>query len=452
MCGVFGVHLHPHAAQVAAIGLHALQHRGQESAGLAVSSGPVLRVHRAMGSVAEVFDEATLSGLPGRVAIGQVRYSTTGSSLLKNAQPLCVESPRGTLAMVHNGNLTNALPLRRELQDQGAVFTSSTDTEVALHLLARETEGTLAERTLRTVERLEGAFSLLVLQGDELVAARDPHGYRPLVLGKRSQPNGNVWMVASESAALSLCGAQLEREVEPGEVVALGVNGPVSLWMLLRPSRKACVFEHVYFARPDSRVFGQTVLEVRKRLGMQLAVEQPVPGAEVVVPVPDSGVSAALGYAEQAGLPYEFGLIHSQVVGRSFIQPTIALRESGVRRKLVPVADVIAGRSLVVVDDSLVRGTTSRQIIGLLRAAGAREVHLRIAAPPTAWPCYYGIDTPDRGQLIASRMNPSQMAEFFSCDSVAYLSEPGLLTAANGQPGGWCTACFSGDYPEPMRR
>ncbi|MFZ4579636.1 MAG: amidophosphoribosyltransferase, partial [Myxococcota bacterium] len=243
MCGVFGVHVHPHAAHVAAIGLHALQHRGQESAGLAVSSGPVLRVHRAMGSVAEVFDEATLAELQGRVAIGQVRYSTTGSSLLKNAQPLCVESPRGVLAMVHNGNLTNALPLRRELQDQGVVFTSSTDTEVALHLLARETEGTLAERALRTVERLEGAFSLLVLQGDELVAARDPHGYRPLVLGKRPDPKGNVWMVASESAALSLCGAQLEREVEPGEVMALGANGPVSLRMSRRPSRKACVFE-----------------------------------------------------------------------------------------------------------------------------------------------------------------------------------------------------------------
>jgi amidophosphoribosyltransferase len=452
MCGVFGVHVHPHAAQVVAVGLQALQHRGQESAGLAVSTGPDLHVHRAMGSVADVFDEATLAGLPGQVAIGQVRYSTTGSSLLKNAQPLCVESARGVLAIVHNGNLTNALPLRRELQDHGVVFTSSTDTEVVLHLLAQQTEGTLAQRLLRTVERLEGAFSLLVLQGDELVAARDPHGYRPLVLGKRTDPNGNVWMVASESAALSLCGAQLEREVEPGEVVALGLDGPASLRMSRQLQRKACVFEHVYFARPDSQVFGQTVFEVRKRFGMQLAIEQPVPGAEVVVPVPDSGVSAALGYASQAGLPYEFGLIHSQVVGRSFIQPTKALRETGVRRKLVPVADVVAGRSLVVVDDSLVRGTTSRQIIGLLRAAGAREVHLRIAAPPTAWPCYYGIDTPDRGQLIASRMDLKQMAAFFSCDSVAYLSEPGLLAAANGQPGGWCTACFSGDYPEPMRR
>ena len=450
MCGVFGIFNHPDAARLTSVGLHALQHRGQESSGIASAKGGEVFIQRHMGQVMSVFDDAMLAMLPGTMAIGQVRYSTTGASRLRNAQPLCLDHASGSLAVAHNGNLTNAGPLRRELSAQGALYSSGTDTEVVLHLLAREQGGSLAERMLRIMPRLEGAYSMLVLDGNEVVAVRDPHGFRPLVIGERRDVHGQAWVAASETCAFALAGAQFVREVEPGEVVAMRPGGIQSFRMGGATPRKQCVFEHVYFARPDSVVFGQTVYEVRKRFGAQLAREAPVPGGEVVIPVPDSGVAAALGYARQAGIPYELGLIRSHYVGRTFIQPTVAMREAGVRRKLSPVREVIEGKSVIVVDDSLVRGTTSRQIIGLLREAGAREIHLRISSPPTSWPCYYGIDTPNRELLIAANKTLDQIAAFITCDSIGYLSEPGLLSAANGDREGWCTACFSGSYPQPL--
>lgn len=450
MCGVFGIFNHPDAARLTSVGMHALQHRGQESSGIASAKGGEVFIQRHMGQVTTVFDENMLAMLPGTMAIGQVRYSTTGASRLRNAQPLCLDHASGSLAVAHNGNLTNAGPLRRELSAMGALYSSGTDTEVVLHLLARETGGSLAERMIRIMPRLQGAYSMLVLDGNEVVAVRDPHGYRPLVLGVRRDVHGEAWLAASETCAFALVGAEFVREVLPGEVVSMRPGGIQSYQLEGNTPKKQCVFEHVYFARPDSIVFGQTVYEVRKRLGAQLARECPVPGGEVVIPVPDSGVGAALGYARQAGIPYELGLIRSHYVGRTFIQPTVAMRETGVRRKLAPVREVIAGKSIVVVDDSLVRGTTSRQIIGLLREAGAREIHLRISSPPTSWPCYYGIDTPNREQLIAANKTMDQIAAFITCDSIGYLSETGLLSAADGGGQGWCTACFSGVYPEPL--
>lgn len=460
MCGVFGIQNHPEAARLATVGLHALQHRGQESAGIASSRGTShdgrgseIFLQRQMGHVSHVFDARTLELLPGHMAIGHVRYSTSGASRLRNAQPICLDTASGSLAVAHNGNLTNAGPLRRELSEGGALFSSGTDTEVILHLLAREPAGTLAERLLRIMPRLEGAYSLTLTDGQDVVAARDPFGWRPLVLGKRDDgAGGTSWLAASETAALLLCGAEVVREVEPGEVVTLSPQGPQSLRLPSLPVRRACVFEHVYFARPDSIVFGQTVYDVRKRFGAQLAREQPVPGADVVIPVPDSGVSAALGYSREVGLPYELGLIRSHYVGRTFIQPSAHLREIGVRLKLSPVRQIIAGKSLVVVDDSLVRGTTSRQIISLLREAGAREVHLRISSPPVSWPCWYGIDTPDRDQLIGARHTADEIARLIGADTVGYLSEAGLRAAADdGKGGTWCTACFAGDYPQVWR-
>ncbi len=456
MCGVFGLYGHPDAARLTSVGLHALQHRGQESAGIASSAGGEVFVQRHMGHVVQIFDEPTLALLPGHMAIGHVRYSTSGASRLRNAQPLCLDTATGSLAIGHNGNLTSALALRRELSAQGSLFSSGTDTEVVLHLLAREPAGTLAERLLRIMPRLQGAYSLVLCDGQQVVAARDPYGWRPLVLGRRDQAGVQSWLVASETPALSLVGAETVREVQPGEVVTLGPDGVTSLHLPgPLPERRACVFEHVYFARPDSVVFGQTVYEVRKRLGAQLAREQPVLDADVVIPVPDSGVSAALGYARESGIPYELGLIRSHYIGRTFIQPTAALRETGVRRKLSPVREVVEGKRIVVIDDSLVRGTTSRQIIGLLRDAGAREIHLRISSPPVTWPCWYGIDTPDRDQLIGAQKSVEQIAAFITCDSLGYLSESGMIAAAGqggGPDGGWCTACFNGRYPQPPPR
>ena len=464
MCGVFGIFGHPDAARLTSVGLHALQHRGQESAGIASSAGGEVFLQRHMGHVTDVFGEATLGLLPGHLAIGQVRYSTSGASRLRNAQPLCMDTATGSLAIAHNGNLTNARPLRRELSAMGALFASGTDTEVILHLLAREPTDSLADRMQAVMPRLEGAYSVTLTDGKEVIAARDPYGWRPLVLGLRAgrppsaaHPAGEpeAWVVASETPALALVGADYVREVEPGEVVSLDAAAqttgtPRSNRGLQAVPRRACVFEHVYFARPDAIAFGETVYEVRKRLGAQLAREHPVPDADLVIPVPDSGVSAALGYSRASGLPYELGLIRSHYVGRTFIQPTPALREAGVRLKLSPVREVIAGKRIVVIDDSLVRGTTSRQIIGLLREAGAKEIHLRISSPPVAWPCWYGIDTPDRDQLVAAAKDPDEIARFITCDSLGYLSEEGMLQAA-GKDAGWCTACFTGRYPQGMR-
>lgn len=448
MCGVFGIFGHPEAAVLTSVGLHALQHRGQESAGIASSPGGEVFLQRAMGHVAAIFDQQTLKNLPGIMAIGQVRYSTTGGSRLRNAQPICLDTSVGSLAVAHNGNLVNAVPLRQKLAAEGALFSSGTDTEVILHLLSRQ-KGSLGERMLAVMPQLKGAYSLLLTDGIEVVACRDPFGYRPLALGFRRDAHGEAWMAASEVPALQLVGGEYVREIEPGEIVVMRHGGIRSLKLEHVPPRKACVFEHVYFSRPDSIVFGQTVYQTRKRFGAQLAREAPAPNAEVVIPVPDSGIAAAMGYARESGIPYELGLIRSHYVGRTFIQPTVALREIGVRRKLSPVRELIEGKSIVVVDDSLVRGTTSRQIIGLLREAGAREIHLRISSPPTAWPCWYGIDTPDRDQLLAANKTMDEIAAFITCDSVGYLSPQGLLDAA-GKDDGWCTACFTGEYPEQM--
>lgn len=449
MCGVIGVIGLPDSARLASVGLHALQHRGQESAGIVASHHGEVAIQRHMGQVVEIFRDEILQHLPGDLSIGHVRYSTTGGTRLRNAQPICLDTAVGSLAVAHNGNLTNSRLLKRQLSAQGALYSSGTDTEVILHMLARQVSGTLAERLLRVMPQLEGSYSLTVTDGKELVAARDPFGWRPLVLGKRTTKDGTAWIAASETPAIHLMGAEVVREVEPGEVVTLTADGPISQRISVLPERRACVFEHVYFARPDSQVFGQSVYETRKRFGARLADEQPAPGAEVVLPVPDSGVAAALGYARQSGIPYELGLIRSHYVGRTFIQPTAALRETGVRRKLSPVRDVIAGKSLVVVDDSIVRGTTSRQILALLREAGAREIHLRISSPPVQWPCWYGIDTPDRDQLLAAQLDNKQIADFLGADSVGYLTPEGLLQAAG--PGGWCTACFTGQYPQLLQ-
>ncbi len=446
-CGVFGVYGHPDAAHLTYLGLHGLQHRGQESAGIASAGPDRLRLHRRMGLVADAFDAAALGRLRGTSAIGHVRYSTAGDSELRNAQPLVAEHGDWQVAIAHNGNLTNARALRRELEVAGSIFHTSSDSEIFLHLLVRARGSTLLERVVECMRRVEGAYSLLLLDREHLVAVRDPFGFRPLVLGRKNR----ALVFASESCALQLIEASSVREVEPGEVVVAGPEGLVThrpFGGTQHPVRR-CIFEHVYFSRPDSVVFGESVYEVRKALGRRLAVECPAPDADVVVPVPDSGVGAALGYAEGAGLPYEMGLIRSHYVGRTFIEPEQRIRHFGVRLKLSVNEAVVRGRSVVVVDDSLVRGTTSRKIVRMLRAHGARAVHVRIACAPTRWPCFYGIDTPTRRELIASSHSVDEIARFLTADSLGYVSVDGLHSAfrAGAERGSFCDACFTGDYP-----
>lgn len=445
MCGIFAIVHHPDAAALTALGLHALQHRGQESTGIAMRVGDEVVVQRHMGLVADVFDHAQLLSVQAQSAIGHVRYSTSGASHLRNAQPLHVDTAAQTLAIAHNGNLTNAQALRQQLAQRGSLFTSSTDTEVILHLLAHQTGATLGERMAAVMPALQGAYAVAIYDGETVAVARDPYGWRPLVLGSLASEAGTAWLAASETAALQACDATIVREVEPGEVVELRASGCTRVHLASPlPPRRACIFEHVYFARPDSVVFGRGVYHLRKRLGQQLALEHPI-HADAVIPVPDSGVPAALGYAQQAQLPYEIGLLRSHEQGRTFLQPSPSLREAGVRRKLSPVREVIAGKSLIVVDDSLVRGTTARQIVRELRDHGAREVHLRIASPPVRWPCWYGIDTPSRTQLIAATEEPEAIARWLGADSLGYLSLAGLADVAGAD--GWCAACFDGAYP-----
>ncbi len=448
MCGIFAIVDHPEAAHLTGIGLAALQHRGQESAGLAVANAGKLAVCRQVGSVAHVLRPDLLQQLVGTSAIGHVRYATSGDQRARDAQPLISAQAGHQLAIAHNGHLTNARPLRRALDRGNSPFATGTDTEVILHLLARHPGPDLAKRLAAVLADVQGAYTLAVSDGVQTVVARDPRGWRPLVLGRKPSRLGTAWLAASETVALSACGAEVVREVQPGEIVTLGRQG-VGASEFLSPQlpRRACVFELVYFARPDSDLFGQGVFATRHRLGEQLASEQPVE-ADVVVPIPDSGTAAALGYARRSGLPYEPGLLRAPEGGRTFIQPTQALRELGVRRKLQPVPELVRGMRLVLVDDSLVRGTTSRQAIALLRQAGAKEIHLRIAAPPMQWPCWYGIDTPDRQELLAARLDAVSIAQWLGADSIGYLSEPGLLRAVGGD--GWCTACFSGVYPLPL--
>ena len=445
MCGIFGVFGHPEAANITYLGLHALQHRGQESAGIVSADGTRLLAHRAMGLVPDAFDQATLGRLPGRSAIGHVRYSTAGGSDIRNAQPLAVEYAHGPLAVAHNGNLVNAGELRAALEAAGSIFQSSSDTEVIIHLIARSREPDTLARVLDALGRVEGAYSLIFQTPTQMIAARDPHGFRPLALGRLR----DAFVFASETCAFDLIEAEFMRELEPGEIVVVDSAGLRSLRLAgERPPARFCVFEHVYFARPDSRVDGQSVYRVRERQGRRLAVEHPV-DADVVFPVPDSGLPAAIGYARQTGIPYDLGLLRSHYVGRTFIEPQQSIRHFGVKLKLNAIREVIEGKRVVVIDDSIVRGTTSRKIVKMVRAAGAREVHMRIASPPTTHPCFYGIDTPTRSELIASSHSVAEIARYITCDSLAFLSHQGLL-AAVGAPSagdGYCAACFNGEYP-----
>jgi amidophosphoribosyltransferase len=442
-CGLFGVFGHPEAAHLAYMGLYALQHRGQESAGIAAGDGTRLRLEKGMGLVNDVFTEGRLAALPGDRAIGHVRYSTSGDTVATNAQPYLIECHRGPIAVGHNGNLVNAAILRQELEAAGSIFQSTSDTEVILHLYARSHRERLEDAIAASLYKVMGAFSLVFLTPEALVAARDPWGFRPLVLGRL---NGTT-IVASETCALDLIDAEYVRDVEPGEVLVADADGVRSYKPFPPEPAAHCVFEHVYFARPDSLVFGRTVLESRLRLGRQLALESPA-DADVVVPIPDSGMGAALGFARESRLPFEWGLIRNHYVGRTFIQPRQGQRSVGVKIKLNPVRQVIEGRRVVLIDDSIVRGTTSRKIVRMVREAGAREVHMRISSPPTTGPCYYGIDTPLRSELIASSHSVEEIRRFIGADSLAYLSHEGLLAAVDDEAGRrHCTACFSGRYP-----
>ena len=440
-CGIFGVSDSEDAANLAYLGLYALQHRGQESAGIASLDGGEIHVEREMGYVADVFDEARLSRLPGRTAIGHVRYSTAGASLLANAQPIVFATGRGPLGLAHNGNLVNAREIRTSLEAKGALFTTTSDSEVILHLIARSSAPTLSGAIADALLEVRGAYSLVILSREGIFAARDPNGIRPLSLGVRE---GSP-VVASETCAFDLIGARYERDVEPGEVVQLSREGFTSHRFAF-PISTPCVFEHVYFARPDSTVFGRSVAASRQGFGRRLAREHPAQ-ADVVVPVPDSGMYAALGFAEESGIPFALGLVRNHYVGRTFIEPKQAIRHFGVKVKLNPVKEVVDGKRVVLVDDSIVRGTTSRKIVKMIREAGAREVHVRISSPPTMNTCHYGIDTPTRSELIAANQSVEEIRRFIDADSLGYLSVEGMLDAFGRPQQATCTACFTGIYP-----
>lgn len=446
-CGVFGVWGHPEASKLAYLGLYALQHRGQESAGIVASDGKELRTHKGMGLVREVFSEATLKKLKGRAAIGHTRYSTAGPSAHLNAQPFTVQCSKGQLAIAHNGNLTNGWELRRELEASGSIFQATSDTEVIPHLMARSRETTLRHALRESLLRLEGAYSLVLLAQDRLIVARDQRGFRPLALGKLETPDGNLaYVFASETCAFDLIQAELIDEVKPGEMIIVSNEGISRERFAPELNKSQCVFEHVYFSRPDSRVFGRSVAQSREMLGRILARESPVP-ADCVIAVPDSGVPAAIGYASESGLPYRLGLIRNHYVGRTFIEPTQTMRDSRVRQKLNPVRDIVEGQRIILVDDSLVRGTTSRKIVRLMREFGAKEVHLRISCPPTISSCYYGVDTPSSSELIAANQTVEQIREFTGADSLAYLSLAGLRKSVDALADECCYACYTGKYP-----
>jgi amidophosphoribosyltransferase len=467
-CGVFGVFGHGEAANITYLGLHALQHRGQESAGIVTTDGEQLFAHRAMGLVQDAFSAEQLQRLPGHTAIGHVRYSTAGGSHLRNAQPFAVDYAHGSLAVCHNGNLTNADELRAELESEGSIFCSTSDSEVFVHLIARSKAIALEDRVADALSRVKGAYSLLFLVEDTMIAVRDPRGIRPLCLGiLPSRKDAHV--IASEPISFDLIGAEYVRDVEPGEMLIIDATGIRTRRLAEQAEPQSCIFEYVYFARPDSHLAGRSVYEVRKAFGRALATENPI-DADVVIPVPDSGVPAGIGFAGERKIPFEMGLIRSHYVGRTFIEPQQSIRHFGVRLKLNPVESIIRGKRVVVVDDSIVRGTTSRKIIKMVRDAGAREVHLLISSPPTQWPCYYGIDTPTRRELIASSHSVEEIARYVTADSLAYLSLEGMLAAVSnaGEPGDgptnvesakkrtpmppshFCHACFSGRYAIPF--
>src|SRR6266513_2280082 len=448
-CGVVAIFAHPEAEKLAYRGLHALQHRGQESAGVVTSDGLTSRVHKAMGSVADIFTEDVLSKLRGTLAIGHTRYSTAGDSALLNAQPILVQSNKGSIAVAHNGNLVNAQEIRSRLEANGSIFQTTSDTEVIVHLIALSREHTLPEAMADALRRVEGAFSLVMVSSDRIFAARDPRGFRPLALGRIPAQEGlkqDTIVFASETSAFDLIGATYEREVKPGELVVVGPEGISSRFYATPQPQSSCIFEHVYFSRPDSKVFGRPVQVSREELGRQLAREAPVE-ADIVVPVPDSGVTAAIGYAAESGMRFSFGLIRNHYVGRTFIEPEQRVRDFGVKLKLNPVRSLLEGKRVVLIDDSIVRGTTSRKIVRMVRDAGAKEVHLRISCPPTVSPCYYGVDTPVQHELIAFRLNIKEIEEFVEADSLAYLSLDSLSNAVRDADQHFCYACYTGHYP-----
>ncbi len=442
-CGIFGIFNHPEAANLTYLGLYALQHRGQESCGIVSSDGSHLYSHKSMGHVADVFgNQEVFKYLPGGAAIGHVRYSTTGESAIKNVQPIMVNYSRGSIAVAHNGNIVNAQLIKDELEAWGSIFQTTMDTEIIVHLLAASKSNSLVERIVEALQRVQGAYCLLFLTETRMVAARDPNGFRPLCLGKQ----GGSYVVASETCALDLIEAEFIREIEPGEIVVIDKDGLQSFFPFKKVQPSPCVFEFVYFARPDSYVFGKNVYMVRKELGRQLAREYQV-DADIVIPVPDSGVPAALGYAEESKLLFELGLIRNHYVGRTFIEPQQSIRHFGVKIKLNPVREALSGKRVVIIDDSIVRGTTSRKIVKMVRNAGAKEVHVRISSPPTSYPCYYGIDTPNRKELISSSHTIEEIRRYITADSLGYLSEEGLMTAVGSENTNFCRACFSGGYP-----
>ncbi len=447
MCGIFGVFGHREAAKLTYFGLYALQHRGQESAGMAVSDGKEVREYRALGLVPEVFDEDILVKLPGHIAVGHVRYSTTGSTTIKNAQPFCVTHAGCTLALAHNGNLVNAHQIRSELEAQGSIFQTTMDSEVIVHLLAKAARKGIVEAIRETMGLIRGAYSVILLLPDRLIAFRDPYGFRPLCLG---MVNGG-YVVASETCALDLIQAQYLRDIEPGEILVIDEEGLHSYEGLKAEKQAHCIFEFIYFARPDSYIFGENVYVFRKRLGEGLAREKPLE-VDFVMPFPDSGNYAAIGYARATGLPFEMGVIRNHYVGRTFIQPSAGMRDFSVRVKLNPVREILHGRKVAVVDDSLVRGTTSRTRVKAIREAGAHEVHMLISCPPIRYPCFYGIDFPTPGELIAAKHSVEEIRRYLELDSLHYLSLEGLIAAAGGDGGRFCLACFTGEYPVPVER
>ncbi len=446
-CGLFGIFGHIDAAAHAALGLHALQHRGQEASGIVSYDGEQFHTHKALGLVGDNFSSQDVIGeLPGQSALGHVRYSTAGEKALRNVQPLFAEFKFGGLAIAHNGNLTNAHTMRRRLVDRGCIFQSTSDSENIIHLVATSEYGKVVDRLTDALQQMKGAYSLVALTKQKLIGVRDPHGVRPLVLGRL----GDAWILASETCALDIIGAEFIRDIDPGEIVIIDEKGVRSVKPFTKEPCRFCIFEYVYFARPDSQIDGKSVYEVRKRIGAELAAESPVP-ADLVVPVPDSGVPSAIGYAEAAGLPFDLGIIRNHYVGRTFIEPTHQIRNLGVKLKHNANAPALKGKRVILVDDSIVRGTTSVKIVDMVRQAGASEVHMRIASPPTMHPCFYGIDTPEKSELLANRFSVAEMAEHIGVDSLAFISTDGMYRAVGEKDGrqeerNYCDACFTGDY------
>ncbi len=446
MCGIFGIYDHLEASNLVYLGLYALQHRGQESAGIVSSDSRQLYHYRQMGLVSETFTNDVLKKLPGKSAIGHVRYSTAGSSELKNAQPFVVDYYRGGLAIAHNGNLTNASLIKSDLESRGSIFQSNMDTEVIVHLIARFKEKSFVERVVHALKQVEGAYSLLFLTEQEMIAARDPFGFRPLVLGQLK----NAPVIASETCAFDLIGAKFVREIEPGEILLINEEGMKSFKPFPQKPRHQCIFEFIYFARPDSFIFNRNVYEVRKSFGVQLAKESPI-RTDMVVPIPDSGFPAALGYGAESKIPVELGMIRNHYIGRTFIEPEKRIRHFGVKIKLNPVKELLKGKKIVTVDDSIVRATTSRKINKMFRHAGAKEVHVRISSPPITHPCFFGIDTPKQSELIASSHEVKEIQKFINASSLHYLTLEGLKKCVRGDAESFCYACFTGDYPIPFQ-